>query len=942
MYIAIILILIALGGWSVMTGINKKRKVNIWLGIIVLLFTLVFFWFMSFWGDYLWFDSIGFKQRFLKEFWVKAYLIAIFGAVAFLIVLLLTIPVKGKQKIIRYLAVLAALIFGGTWGYSNWDIFLIFINRVPAGIADPVLNNDASFYMFTLPFIDNLYTFFFGALLISSIALYLDANSRDPQTLATKDPSVLSRYNNFFITLGLLLLVIGSGKIISKYELMYSTLGVVAGPGWTDIHVRIPAYWITFIITAGTGIVLMIPGLRKGLFRLLHIKSASFNNILNYFLTATAGMLFLIWLLFLSIIPALFQWLVVQPNEITRELPYISNNIKFTRYAFDLNHIEERQFPANRNFTQQTVDSNRSTFDNIRLWDWRALDAVYKQFQEIRLYYAFNDVDIDRYTFDSTYNQVMVSAREMKLENLPQQSKTFVNQRFKYTHGFGITLTKVNKFSDNGLPDILIRDIPPISRYPRLDVKQPRIYYGETTHTPVVVNSGEEEFDYPSGEKNIFYKYKGKGGVQVSSTWRKFLFGWKFDGTRFFLSGYPTKESRIMFYRQIKTRVNKLAPFLEFDEDPYIVLDDDGQLYWIIDAYTSSNRFPYSEPYKSRESIIYQENNVNKEIKTNDAPELNGRNYVRNSVKAVINAFNGDVSFYVYKPDDPVLQTWEKIFPGLFKKKSELSSSLQKHIRYPADLLITQGMVYAKYHMTDPAVFYNQEDLWIRATEKYYNNVQPVEPYYIMWQSNPEEKPEYILMMPFTPKNRQVLIGWIAGMCDGDNYGRFLAYKFPKEKRILGPQQVETKIDQDSYLSGQLTLWDQRGSNVIRGNVLAIPVSGTIVYVEPIYLQSETAAYPELRLVVIMHNDDLSYAESFDEALKGLFEDTGTGGGKVQEKVTGQVPEIAKSTDLIDQASDAFNRYLKFMGEQDFERSSKALKDLQQALEALKNKEQKP
>jgi uncharacterized membrane protein (UPF0182 family) len=419
----------------------------------------------------------------------------------------------------------------------------------------------------------------------------------------------------------------------------------------------------------------------------------------------------------------------------------------------------------------------------------------------------------------------------------------------------------------------------------------------------------------------------------MKNIWRKFVFGWKFGGTRFLLSGYPTAESRVMFHRDIEERVNTLAPFLNFDKDPYIVLAN-GKLYWIIDGYTTSTYYPYSEPFSSAETI--QRKRTGRRLTfTPGRAELHGINYIRNSVKAVINAFDGTVDFYIFDADDPVIRVWNNIFPGMFKKRKDMPKELFAHVRYPADMLLTQGLVYAKYHMTDPTVFYNQEDLWIRATEKYYNEVQPVQPYYIMWEPPSADHLEYVLILPFTPKNRQVMIGWIAGMCDGENYGRFLAYKFPKEKRVLGTQQVETKIDQDRFLSGQLTLWDQRGSNVIRGNVLAIPVEKTMFYVEPIYLQAETAAYPELRLVAVMHNDNLGYGNTFDEALQGLFKEHAP---EVQTKKIPIGAAEASVEALIQSANNAFENYLDYLGNKRFEDASDALKNLQQALKQLAQK----
>jgi uncharacterized membrane protein (UPF0182 family) len=731
---------------------------------------------------------------------------------------------------------------------------------------------------------------------------------------------------------GVLLLVMAFGKYLDRFHLMYSELGAVTGPGWTDVTVRLPALTVMVFMLLLAGGGLIVAPLRRRLLAVFRRRLDRKRSLHGYAFGAIAVVVFGIQVVLVNGLPAAFQRLRVEPNEITFEEPYIAHNIRMTRQGFRLDQVEEKEYPASEEFSAEMVKQNRTIFSNIRLWDWRALDAVYKQFQEIRLYYEFADVDVDRYTIDRDYRQVMVSAREMELDNLPQQSQTFINRRFKYTHGYGITMTNVSEFTPQGLPDLLIRDIPPKSRQPEIVVERPEIYYGELTRTPAVVNTREAEFDYPKGDENATIRYLGEGGVVLKNLWRKILYGWKFDGLRLFLSKYPTEQSRIMFHRQIEERVRKVAPFLEFDDDPYIVLAG-GRLYWIIDAYTTSGFYPYSEPFAAGGKIeaVRDGGSV---FTPGELGRFRGSNYVRNSVKAVVDAFNGSVDFYVFDPEDPLIRTWERIFPDMFKAEKEMPASLRAHVRYPIDMLLLQGLVYAKYHMTDPNVFYNQEDLWVRATEKYYDQVIPVEPYYIMWELPESDYPAFVLMLPFTPKNRQVSIGWIAGMCDGDDYGRFLAYKFPKEKRVLGPQQVETKIDQDRFLSGQLTLWDQRGSRVIRGNVLAIPIEKTLLYVEPIYLQAETAAYPELRLVALMHNDHLSYAESFDKALEGLL-----GEAESRPTVAGAEASMRLSAaQLVRNADDAFDGYLEALGDKRYREASDALKRLESALQKLSEK----
>jgi len=937
MYTVIILLLIGISGLLVYKGAQKKQKGRILSGVVLGLFTVVFFWFMHFWGEMLWFEALGYNQRFwivvLSQTAVAAAGI-LFGG---LLVWLLTLKIS-KQKIwIKHGARIIGAFIGAVWALSNWEVVLRFWFKVGTQVKDPIIGKSTSFYLFSLPFLDRFYALLLMLSILALGAVFTAAFLRfqqdqvDFQIIDLDSESNKAVIKNLYVNASLVILIFAFGKFLSRFHLMYSDWGAVTGAGWTDVNIRLPGYAVVVVLTIILGAGFLIPKIRNRYGQLFFSKQYSYQKSPIYNLTGAGILVLLTWFLILTVIPGLFQWLRVEPNEITFEQPFIENNIQLTRKGFKLDQIREKEYPAAENFTPKTVQQNQSIFKNIRLWDWRALDAVYKQFQEIRLYYEFKDVDIDRYTYDDQYRQVMVSAREMELSNLPIQSQTFVNKRFKYTHGNGITLTPVNEFTPDGLPHLLVKDIPPKSEYPALKVEVPQIYYGELSSSHVVANSREEEFDYPSGEQNVYTHYEGTGGVEISNVWRKFLFGWKFDGTKFFLSSYTFSESRLMFHRQIQERIQTLAPFLHFDDDPYVVLAE-GKLYWIIDAYTSSRYFPYSEPFSSLEVIEYKRGEVTRTLSDQIAPQLDGANYIRNAVKVVVDAFNGSVDFYIYDPEDPIIQVWDRIFPDMFKKKSEMPKALVSHVRYPSDMLLVQGKVYSKYHMTDPTVFYNQEDLWIRATEKYYDQVQPVEPYYVMWELPEENEPQFVLILPFTPKNRQVLIGWIAGMCDPGNYGEFLAYKFPKEKRMLGPQQVETKIDQERFLSGQLSLWDQRGSNVIRGNVLAIPVEKTLLYVEPIYLQAETAAYPELRLVAVMHGDTLSYAETFDKALQGLFDKS------IPEQVISKEAPSAKAISLdqlIQNADQAFNDYLRLLGEKRFQEASAALERLQEALSQL-------
>ncbi|MGB3226086.1 MAG: UPF0182 family protein [Desulforhopalus sp.] len=936
MYTVLMFIMVGLGLWLAANGALTRRFVRIAAGLIIAAGTALFFWLMGFMGDMLWFNALGYDERFWDVFWAR--ILAGFGGVCFSagFVFLLTLGYSAHKQILRYGALLLGALVGLNWGITNWENILRFIYAAPAELEDPIFGMTVGFYLFRLPILDTVENLLFLLTFISLAATAADAYLEvyNGKNIRIQPRADAARVGALYRSAGVLFIVMAFAMFLNRYHLMYSDVGPTTGPGWTDVKIRLPAMIIMIVILLTAAAVMFLAPFRRFIVQQFRKRLQSEIHH-SYVFAAVFGLVIVLQVVSLTIVPLAFQRFRVEPNEITFERPYIVHNIRFTRHGFKLNEVEEREYPINNQFTPEMVEKNQAIFSNIRLWDWRALDEVFRQFQEIRLYYEFDDVDVDRYVIDGDYKQVMVSAREMELDNLPAQSQTFVNRRFKYTHGYGITMTNVSKFTRQGLPDLLIRDIPPVSRYEDIKVSRPEIYYGELTRTPAIVNTSEEEFDYPRGDGNAYIHYPGDGGVELSNFWRKFLYGWKFDGMRLFLSEYPHENSRIMFHRQIKERANTLAPFLELDDDPYIVLAD-GKLYWIMDAYTTSRHYPYSEMFMPESRIAPIQPNAGLYEQTG-LGRFQGSNYVRNSVKIVMDAFDGSVDFYVFDEEDPLIRTWQNIFPNMFKAADSMPDSLRKHVRYPADMLLLQGLVYAKYHMTDPAVFYNQEDLWVRATEKYYGQVQPVDPYYIMWELPESDHPEFILMQPFTPKNRQVSIGWIAGMCDGENYGRFLAYKFPKEKRVLGPQQVETKIDQDRFLAGQLTLWDQRGSRVIRGNVLAIPLEKTLLYVEPIYLQAETAAYPELRLVAIMHNDQLSYAESFEEALQGLFKDA--------EEITPKVAPSLKTgavslsvEELIRSANESFTRYLSAMGEKRFQEASEALQRLESLLKDLSGK----
>ncbi len=987
MYTIVFLALLVISGLILFHGVHSGKKRNIVIGAVLAVATLLFFWFMGFWVEKLWFESLGYVNRSWEEIIIKVVsgLIGLVIGVGVLLPFALLVQIPKQSGLPRKTLRMVPLALGGLIGISkgvgSWDTIFKFLYQHTTDIEEPILGLDAGFYMFSLPFFEVIYSLLFILSIIAVILTFLPLYAHTQQGLSKyfgggngardvtpeEDEQAQAEHTSkggglFLAAASLFFVLLAVGKLLDRYRLLLDSDGITVGPGWTAANIQMPMLYVAALIALIGAVLLWIPALRRKIGKPF---GKLFSNILHPQAAGAGAVLIgiiVLWFLVLNIVPALFQSLKVSPNEITMEEQYINNNIELTRHGFKLQNISEKEFPVSQNFNEQMVENNQGTISNIRLWDWRALDSVYKQFQEIRLYYEFRDIDIDRYHIDGEYRSVMISAREMETDNLPPKSQTFVNERFKYTHGYGITMNTVNDFTDSGLPHLLIKDIPPKSEFESLEVDRPEIYYGELTDEYVVANSREREFDYPSGDENKYVDYAGSGGVEVSNFFRKLIFGYKFGGTKFLFSGYADADSRVMFHRDIMERVNRVAPFLTFDRDPYIVLID-GELRWIVEGYATSTNFPYSEYYTA--GAVGASRIA--ERRRGAEQQLTGQiNYIRNSVKAVVDPYSGDIDMYIYDEDDAIIKVWNRIFPGLFKNKSEMPSTLKQHVRYPANYLMLQGEVYAKYHMTDPAVFYNQEDLWVRATEKYYNDVQEVKPYYVMWERPGSDEPEFVVMMPFTPKNRQVLIGWIAGASDPEHYGEFIAYKFPKDKRVLGTQQVETKIDQNSYLSSQLTLWNQRGSNVIRGNVIAIPIDDTMLYVEPIYLQSETAAYPELRIVAVMHNDNLSYAESFEEALKGLYSDVepqqlaedvvsqftqqqGQAGAATQTGAAGQPAAAAGAAQpageaaelpegmnqLIQSANSAFDTYFELLGEQRFGEAAQELDRLGRVLEQL-------
>jgi uncharacterized membrane protein (UPF0182 family) len=939
MYIALLGALVATGLWLGRSA-NASRVLA---GRLLLAITVLFFGSMSLWVEALWFESLGYESRFWTVVFARAATALAGALVGGGIMFLLTRPeTSWPSRAPRWPAVLGA-IMGALWGFTQWDVVLRYVHRVPMGVSEPILGHDAGFYLFVLPLYLSIRALLI-ALAVLAVCVAL-VRLMYPRLRRMKTQIYTWRYEPHFfhehreearartllyVPAGFLLLVMAWSFFLARYQLMNSQFGAVYGPGWTDVHVRLPVYWALAVLSLALGLLVLAPATRA---RLHAYNRRPWRGLLNTEALATATPVAAVMIAAgggLWMTPAFFQWVHVQPNEITLERPYLEHEIAFTRLGFRLHEAEDRQFPALENLPPEAVAANHELLSEVRLWDDRVLQDVFQQFQAIRLYYQFHHVDVDRYRIGDRLRLVMVSAREMAQSALPAPNQTFVNTRFKFTHGNGITLAPVSEFTAHGLPNLLVHGIPPIAERPELRVERPEIYYGMLTDSHVFARTSEAEFDYPSGAENVYSHYAGTGGIELRNAWRKFVIGWRLDGTRFLLSRYPTPDTRVKYRRQVLDRVKAIAPFLTVNRDPYIVASE-GRLYWLIEGYTSSEHFPYSQRYDAMEPTDYSDGTGTRTRRSQTTAEFAGANYIRNSVKIAVDAYTGSVDFYVFEPDDPIVRAWARIFPDLFKPADTMPADLRAHVRYPHEFLLLQGLVNARYHMEDPVVFYNQEDLWMRATERYYEGVQPVEPYYIMWTPPEAEEPEFVAMLPFTPKGRQVLIGWMAGLSDGDNYGRLITYKFPKDKRVLGPQQVDTKIDQDPALKAQLTLWDQRGSRVIRGNVLAIPIGDTLMYVEPIFIEAGTAAYPELRVVAIMHGDQLSYADTFERALVNLVDPNRT----EQTVAMGAGPVGAGMTDLAREANDAFEQYLELQGERRFAEAAEQLNRLQRALRDL-------
>lgn len=742
---------------------------------------------------------------------------------------------KNQQKRLKQFFTLLALALTFLFAvgfYIRWDESLRFLWTTPFGVADPLFDKDIGFYLFQLPFWEVMQTslvvisFLTVAILVLVYIFTGLLSAQAGQGLQAK-PSVL---NHLKFNAAFWLLLLAWGFYLDRFGLLFKADGIVFGAGYTDVTIVLPSIWIMFVLTI---LLAAMVGLSRWI---------KFGKLIP----ATAIGILAVLVLGRVVLPGAVQQLEVEPNEFELETPYLEHNIEMTRLAFGLDDIREIEYQADDTLGINDIRNNQDAINNIRLWDPRLLIQTYKQLQEIRSYYEFYSVDNDRYQVDDDVYQVMLAAREIA-RVLPSQSDTWVNRRMQYTHGYGLTMSPVTETNRQGEPRLVVRDLPPISSSPDLNVENPAIYYGENSTGYYIVNTGVPELHYPAGDENVYTHYSGQGGIQISNWFRKLLFAWEFSDINILLSDYIQSESRFQIWRSVQERIHKITPFLRLDQDPYLVLNN-GDLYWIQDAYTTSSHFPYSQPGGDY-------------------------NYIRNSVKVVVDAYDGTVDYFIIDEEDPVLNVYDTIFPDLFKPLSELPVGLERHFRYPQDLFEIQIETYSRYHMTQPQVFYNQEDLWTRPNEKYGGRQMLMEPYYVLARLPGEDELEFMLISPLTPENRDNMISWMTAKSDPEEYGQLITYKLPKDRLIYGPAQIEARIDQDPDISRQIALWDQRGSSVIRGNLMVIPIENSFVYVEPVFLLAEGVDIPQLQRVIVAIGDNIAMQPTIEGAILEIFEE---------------------------------------------------------------------
>lgn len=841
-----------------------------WLAVLVLLVLAGFGWAVNTYTEWLWFGAAGYRDVWLRQWGASIVTFVVFFVVAALFLALnwrlarrllsrpgSTLPatMRATNWLITAAALFLAFIMAQV-AAGRWEMFLRYFYQAPYGLDDPLFANDVSFYLFTLPVFRFVQSWLVPLVLLTFLGIAVTYAISNLALLRrgawrwSAVPAGLRRHGA--LLLALLALLWAAGTWLDTYDLLLAPGGLVFGAGYTDVVATLP--------------VLRVQAVALVLVAAAFIFYAWRPNPRPLFVAV--GLWLAISLLGGGLYPALLQRYAVEPNELARESPYLAYNIAYTREAYGLGAIEEFMFDPDDTVSEADLEASDAALQNIRLWDYRPLLDSYAQLQELRPYYTFNDVDVDRYLVEGMTRQVMLSAREMDKEEL--ENRTWVNQRLEFTHGYGIVMNPVDQVTTQGRPFFYIQDLPPQSVID-LEVTRPEIYYGELTDDQVYVASGLPEFDYPRSEQNVYSSYAGEGGVPLGGGLNRLAFALRFADLNLLLSEYITPDTRVMLHRRVQDRVAEIAPFLWQDQDPYLVVAD-GRLVWMLDTYTLSDGFPYSQPSTVGSQTV-----------------PSGINYMRNAAKVTVDAYDGTVNFYLVAEDDPIVQSYANAFPGLFKPFSEMPETLQAHVRYPEDLFHIQTSQYLTYHVDNVQVFYNQEDLWAIPQEIYLGDQpQPVEPYYVIFPLPGQTEPEFLLIQPYTPAGRNNMVAWIAARNDPANYGELQVYELPRQELIFGPIQVEGRINQDPAISQQFTLWDQAGSRVLRGNLLVIPIGDSFLYVEPIYLQSETSALPELRRVIVASGETVVMRPTLAEALAALVSEAPA---VVELDLTGVAPE---------------------------------------------------
>ncbi len=924
-------------------------KLGIWLSAIVAVILFATFG-VKLLADYVWMDNLGYGSVFTTIYTAKISLwgigFVLFSACTYSLFVNIRATymrefpnetfislITDRKRFFRLniaLSLLVGLLGSFVVQGLGWEPFLTFLNQASFNVTDPYFGRDVSFFVYTLPmwkFALSVFLFIVGGSIVVKLVFYslrgLILHSNRAQ-------------RHFLVSIGLLGLLIACQFALAPYDkaLTKSVSGlkdsVVYGISYTDNLINIPLNYIMAALAIVTA-ALIIVAIVKRRVRFAVIGAALFIG------TSLLG----------GVASWAVQSFIVSPNEYAKEKPYLQHNLDYTRKAYGLDEVKVTSKEVNDSLSKKMLARNDLTVKNIRINDSRPLENVYNQLQTFRPYYDFLDVDVDRYVIDGEYRQVFISARELRQNKLPDQAQTWVNKNLRYTHGYGISMSNVNEVTKEGQPKYVVKDLPPQGP---LDIKRPQIYFGENDYRTVVVNTAVDEFDYPSSNENKSHRYEMNSGIPMTML-NRVLFAWNEGNFRYLVSEQITKESKLLQTRNIVDRVKRIAPFLDLGEDPYPVVRDDGSIVWLLDAYTKTNRYPYADsmekPY----------------------------NYIKNPIKIAVDAYTGEVTFYLVDPDEPIAKTYQNMFPRLFT--TDIPEDIRSHFRYPFDLFKIEADVYRVYHMTNLELFYNREDMWQFPTEKYGDKDIEMEPYYVTMKLDDSEREEFIMLIPFTPNTKQNMIAWMAVRNDGDRYGDMVVYEYTKQRNIYGPQQIENRINQDATISQQLNLWSQGGSRVIRGNLLVIPIEDTLLYVEPLYIESSNeTSLPEVKQVIVAYQDYIVMEPTLGEAIEKLVSyvdagvdpselDEATGdSGKADKDGDNSDEEDSKESDkakgkdsqqkddpralpqtpdeLVKDIQSTFNRYRQANKDGNYEEAGRALKQLEELLEKWEQQNKPP